>query len=454
VTIAIAGANGFVGRALARRLAGAGHRVIGLTRGPVAERAPGIEWRRCDLFSLLQCEESLAGAEQAVYLVHSMLPSAHLTQGAFQDMDLIIADNFARAAAKAGLRQTVYLGGLIPEGPALSRHLQSRLEVERTLGSRGTPLTALRAGIVIGAGGSSFQMMLKLVRRLPLIFCPPWARTPSHPIALADLLELLVFCLERPSPASRQFDIGCPEILSYRQMLERIARLLGFERLFVDVPLRGTFWCRRWLRLVTGAPKELVVPLLESMRHPMVAKDRRLQEQAGLPGLSFDEAVRKALQEPPAPPGRRAAPQHNVRSVQRIPLPPGRSARWAAERYGEWLPRLFKSLLRAERDAGGRVRLMLAFPRLCLIEHEFSTDRSQSPDRQVYYITGGLLARKDRRLTRRPRIEFREALNGSCLLVAIHDYRPTLPWFLYNLTQAPLHLWVMRGFARQLQGLK
>jgi hypothetical protein len=237
-------------------------------------------------------------------------------------------------------------------------------------------------------------------------------------------------------------------------MFERIARLLDLERFFFDVPLRGTFWCRPWLRLVTGAPRELVVPLLESMRHPMVAKDRRLQEEAGLPGLGFDEAVRRALLEPPAPPSGRAAPQYNVRSVQRIPLPKGKTARWAAERYGEWLPRFFKTLIRAERDTAGRVRLMLAFPRLCLIEHSFAMDRSQSSDRQVYYITGGLLARKDRRLTRRPRLEFREALGGAALLVAIHDYRPTLPWFLYNLTQAPIHLWVMRGFARQLQGLK
>jgi len=453
--VAIAGANGFVGRALARRLAASGRRVVGLTRGPTPAPIPGVEWRRCDLFSLLQCEGALEGVDQAFYLVHSMLPSAHLTQGAFQDMDLIIADNFARAAAKAGLRQIVYLGGLLPEDPDLSRHLQSRLEVEGTLGSRGVPVTALRAGIVIGAEGSSFQMMLSLLRRLPLIPCPPWARTPSQPIALPDLLELLAYCLEHPSPQNRHLDVGCPEVLSYRLMLERIARRLGLSRRFVDVPLKGTFWWRRWLRLVTGAPKELVDPLLESMRRPMVARDRRLQEEAGVPGLGFDEAVRRALsqeREPPAP--ERAAPQHTVRSVQRIPLPAGKTALWAAERYSEWLPLLFKTFIRAERDRDGNVRLMLLFPRLCLIEHTFAHDRSGSPDRQLFYITGGILARKDRRLTRRPRLEFREALGGAALLVAIHDYRPTLPWFLYNLTQAPLHLWVMRGFARHIQSLK
>ena len=136
-TVAIAGASGFVGRALSQYLL-PDFRVIGLARRPEASpHAAGLEWRKCDLFSLLECEQALVGVETAVYLVHSMLPSARLTQGTFPDLDLIIADNFTRSAAKAGVKHIVYLGGLVPDVPVLSRHIQSRLEVEQTLGSRG-----------------------------------------------------------------------------------------------------------------------------------------------------------------------------------------------------------------------------------------------------------------------------------------------------------------------------
>ena len=455
-TVLIAGATGFIGRALAERLKGR-YRVVGLTRTNVSPPPyPGIGWRSCDLFSLLQCERALEGVDTAFYLVHSMLPSAHLTQGAFEDMDLIMADNFARAAERAGVKQIIYLGGLTPDTPDLSPHLKSRLEVERTLGSRRVPVTALRSGLVVAAGGSSFEMLLRIVRRLAAIPCPPWARTPSQPIALSDLLDLLLHCLDHPHTRNRSFDVGGPDVLSYRQMLEGAAAALGLKRRFIEMPWRGTSWCRRWVALVTGAPQELVAPLLESMRLPMVARDKRLQEQAGIPGMSYDAALRKAIaDEKPAEPfgGRSRGPQYNVRSVQRIPLPPGGTAHWAAEQYSAWLPLLFRTFIRAERDDGKDVRLVLKFPRVTLLQHSFAHDRNQAPDRQVFYITGGLLARPEQRTTRRARLEFREVLGGTCLLVAIHDYRPTLPWPLYKLTQAVIHPWVVRQFARYLATL-
>jgi uncharacterized protein YbjT (DUF2867 family) len=464
-TVVVAGATGFVGRALCRRLAGE-FRVIGLTRDDTTRiREGGVEWRRCDLFSLLQTERALAGADLACYFVHSMLPSAHLTQGSFQDMDLIMADNFARAAAGAGIRQIVYLGGLAPDEPELSAHLASRLEVEQTLASRGVPVTALRAGIVIGARGASYRMFKKLVERMPVIPCSRWGRSLTQPVALADVLELLRHCLLHPAPASRACDIGSPDVLSYRELLARTARVLGLRRIIVDLPITGTFWCRHWLHLTTGVPLELVGPLLESMRHSMVAQDRGLQEAVGVPGRTFEEAVRQALAEER---GRTTAGRtsveravarrrsrrsylYHVRSVQRIPLPPGRTARWAAEQYLAFLPKLFRTFLRAEMDGEGRVSLRLSVPRVSLLEHTLAADRSGGSDRQVFYITGGLLARRVVRRTRRPRMEFREVLGGSALLAAIHDYRPSLPWPLYNLFQAPIHLLVMRWFARYLQ---
>jgi uncharacterized protein YbjT (DUF2867 family) len=463
-TVVIAGATGFVGRALARILAPE-FRVVGLARDDRARiREAAIEWRRCDLFSLMQTERALAGADCACYLVHSMLPSAHLTQGNFQDMDLIMADNFARAAAGAGLRQIVYLGGLVPEGPELSQHLRSRLEVEQTLASRGVPVTALRAGIVIGAGGSSYRMFKTSVERLRIIPCSLWGRSLTQPVALADVLELARYCLLHPVAENRVCDIGSPDVMTYREMLARTARILGLRRTIVEVPVRGTLWCRYWLHLATGAPLELVGPLLESMRHSMVAQERRLQEEAGIPGRSFEQAVREALAEERSRPAvartsaERAVARrldrrtylYHVRSVQRIPLPAGRTARWAAEEYMHFLSRLFRTFLRAEMDTRGKVRKRRTFPWVCLLDHHLAADRSEESDRQVFYITGGILARRVVRRTRRPRLEFRQVLGGSALLAAIHDYRPSLPWPLYNAFQAKVHLLVMRWFARHL----
>jgi uncharacterized protein YbjT (DUF2867 family) len=462
--VAIAGATGFVGRALAAFLAGR-RPLIGLARHPPA-RGGGVEWRRCDLFSLLECEAALRGADQAVYLVHSMLPSARLTQGDFPDFDLICADNFARAAAQAGVRQIVYLGGLIPDEPDLSRHLRSRLEVERTLAAHGVPVTALRASIIIGPGGSSYRMFRTLVERLPVIPCPPWARNLTQPVALDDVLALLGWCLEHPAAESRSWDIGSEDVMTYRGLLERTAALLGLRRRFFFIPVSGTFWCRSWLALVTGASRALVAPLVESIRHSMVCRDRRLQSAAGVPGIPFEAAVRSAQARERAMPrlGLTLRPLHgapwtefyryDVRSVQRMTLPPGRTARWAARQYAAFLARRFRWLLRAEVDPSGSVRFRLLGSRLCLMELAFSQDRSQSESRQVFYITGGVLSRRIQRRTGRPRLEFRQVLDGSTLLVGIHDYRPALPWPLYSMTQARIHLRAMRAFARWLSGLE
>ena len=175
MTIAVAGASGFIGQALCERLA-LTHTVVALSRA-ASPSAGGIERRRCDLFSLLDCERGLTGADVAVYLVHSMMPSARLTQASFADMDLILADNFARAAKRVGVKQIVYLGGVVPETGVLSPHLASRVEVERALAAHGVPVTTLRASLVIGPDGSSFRILQRLVERLPVMLLPRWTRS-------------------------------------------------------------------------------------------------------------------------------------------------------------------------------------------------------------------------------------------------------------------------------------
>lgn len=449
--VVIAGATGFVGRALAHALA-PDHRVIGLSRGERAPDADVAEWRACDLFSLLDAERALEGADLAVYLVHSMMPSAHLTQGSFRDFDLVCADNFARAAKRAGARQIVYLGGLTPAGERLSAHLASRLEVERALGGYGVPVTTLRAGLVIGAGGSSFEMLRLLVERLPAMLTPAWTATRMQPIALDDVVALLRFVLGRPECFGQGYDVGSPDVLNYRELLALTGSLLGLERPMYPVPFLTVGLSRWWVRLVTGAPLDLVGPLVESLEHEMVAGDLRLQTLAQRPGLTARAALERALDDERARPAGKgpiafrpasAKADRRVRSVQRMTLPPGRDAAWAADEYVRWLPTYFGGLLRVDVDADRTCRFRT--PVGTLLQLTPAPARS-TPDRQLFYVTGGLLARP----TKRARFELRQVLDGSVLLAAIHDFEPRLPWPVYTLTQAPFHKQVMTAFGRHL----
>jgi uncharacterized protein YbjT (DUF2867 family) len=456
--VVVAGASGFVGTALLPVLAGHCD-VVALSRS-VATPLPGVQWEHCDLFSLLQTERSLGGADYAIYLVHSMLP-ARLTQARFEDMDFILADNFARSAARAGIKQIIYLGGIIPDDAQLSRHLASRLEVERVLAARGVPVTSLRAGLIVGAQGSSFRMVVRLVSRSPVLLCPHWTRSMTQPVALRDVVRLIDFCLGRQEMFGRAFDLGGPEVMTYVDLMRRTADRLGRKRVIVAVPFIPTRLSVLATRLVTGAHRELVAPLVESLRHAMVAHSPTLQERAGIEAQSFDKALDEALagdkkqsrwldkhlsrRDPNAEVGR------YVCSIQRLPLPPGHDAIWVAKEYARWLPTLFKFVLRVTVDTDLDLAFRLAGVKRPLLELSYSRDRS-SADRPLYYITGGLLTREsDPSDGRAPaRLEFRESPDRRSVLAAIFNYRPSLPWWFYRLTQAPMHLVVMKMFAWHL----
>ena len=362
--ICVAGATGFIGRKLCETLA-AHHEVVAITRRavatpPVAEasQAPGtgITWRSADLFSLLQLERALEGAEVAVYLVHSMLPTSRLTQGSFEDLDLILADNFARAAKMRGVRRIVYLGGLLPQGE-LSPHLRSRREVEHVLAAHGVQTVALRAGLVIGPHSSSYRIMERLVRRLPVMTCPKWTSTKCQPIALPDVIDVLEKVVEDFALEPGAYDIAGPEVLSYVEMMQRVAMLLDVRRFLLKVPFVSPAISRLWVSTVTGTPRALVYPLIESLQHHMIAGDLQLQQRYGLQPMGFNAAVRgakacaqAAIKADPGGSRPQAFPSlqvdATVTSVQRLPLPDGRSVSWVAAEYASWLPRFMNPFLK------------------------------------------------------------------------------------------------------------
>ncbi len=451
--VAIAGATGFVGRPLVPALAES-HEVIALGRGlgeeaedepKAAPPTPGVTWRRCDLFSLYEAEHALQHTEVAYYLVHSMMPSSRLTQGEFMDLDLLLADNFGRAAANAGVKRIIYLGGLVPhlDERRLSRHLASRLEVERVLGAYGVPVTSVRAGLIVGRGGSAIDILVRLVGRLPMMICPSWTGSCSQPIARDDVVTLLEACLDREETTGRVCEIGGPDVLSYREMMRQTAHVMGKRRLMVPVPLVSPGLSRLWVSLVTGSPKALVAPLVQSLRHRSVAEDRWLQERIGLEGKTFAEALEEALR----PEGLSRDPM--ALSVQRMPLPRGRDAIWLASEFASWLSTGLRGLIRVKRTDTGRDFYLMGLPWPLLVL-TFRPDRS-SEMRALFEVKGGLLAGEAIGF---PRLEFRTIPDGDSGLAAVHQFSPRLPWWIYIHTQAHVHSWVMWRFRRHLERVR
>ena len=452
-SIVIAGATGFIGRWFIERF----HKqfdIIALSRGEMAPEPDydKAEWRQVELYSLSSTEKALRGADYALYLVHSMMPNTRLHQGKFEDTDLLLADNFGRAAAKNELKQIIFMGGILPDGEPieeLSRHLRSRWEVERTLGNAGTPVTALRAGIIVGAGGSSFRMIRKLVERLPVLICPAWCQSATQPIELHDALRMIHHCIGNEATYGEHYDIGGSDTTNYMEMIRTVADLMGKRRVVRPVKYFSPGLSTYWVSLFTQSSQELVSPLVQSLQHDMVASPNALLE-AFPERHDFRTAARRALrgkdQLPPLPArlSRDDDEKNTVRSVQRLPNPDGHTATYVARIYQRWLPIFFKTLIRVRTDGDVSQFMLAGQP---LLQLQFIPDRSDN-DRQLFYINGGrLVKRRDYGW-----LEFRRVLGGRYVISAIHEFVPALPWVLYVGTQARAHTWVMDKFGEYLAG--
>jgi uncharacterized protein YbjT (DUF2867 family) len=294
--ILVTGAGGFVGGALVPELVRRGHRVRAGTRRPDGYRAPaGVVPHRLDLDDGAGLGPALDGVEVAYYLVHSMAQ-----RGEFARRDLQHARTFGRAARAAGVDRVVYLSGLGDDGERLSRHLASRRAVEDALASTGPDLTVLRAAIVLGRGGASFEMLTQLVRRLPVMVCPRWVDTASQPIALGDTVGYLADAAQIEATRGQRLEVGGPEVLTYREMMVRFARLEGRRRLIIGVPLFTPGLSSRWIGLVTDVPAAVARPLAEGLRNRVVVRDGAARRLMPRELASFEEACRAALTDPGA----------------------------------------------------------------------------------------------------------------------------------------------------------
>jgi len=289
----VTGGTGYVGGRLLLRLAAEGRPVRALARQP--ELLPGLDAVPGDLLTGAGLEEALEGCSTAYYLVHSMEPAAN---GDFAARDRRMAQAFGEAAARAGVERIVYLGGIVPSGQPLSPHLRSRLEVEETLLAAVPGSTALRASIVIGAGSSSFRLLVRLVERLRVLPLPRWRSNRTQPIDERDVIEVLARTPQVPEAAGRSFDVAGPDVMTYGDMIERIADVMGVGRLPLSLNASLTPPASAVVAAVTGQPIELVRPLMESLETDLLARDPdEVPRLYGLRPHRFERAVEHALAE-------------------------------------------------------------------------------------------------------------------------------------------------------------
>ena len=287
-SVLVTGASGFVGSRLVPALVEQGHQVRAMTRHPDTYQGEG-EPTYGDVADQDSLRAALQGMHAAYYLVHS------LDSDDFEQRDAEAATAFGHAAADAGVQQIIYLGGLGDLDDNLSAHLRSRRDVEQLLGLGGVPVTVLRAAVVVGHGGISWEITRQLVDHLPGMITPTWVNTRTQPIALPDVVRYLVGVLEPEAARGRVFDIGGPDVLPYLEMLQRAAAIQGKSLPNLSVPLLSPRLSSRWLALVTDVDTATGRNLVDSMTTEMVVHDRSIEQVVPGPCIGYDEAVRLAL---------------------------------------------------------------------------------------------------------------------------------------------------------------
>lgn len=288
--VLVAGSTGFVGQKLCPALTEAGHEVLAMTRRPEGYGGAG-EPVRGDVADPSSLVGAVQGCEVAYYLVH------RLGERDFALADAEAATAFGRAAGEAGVHRIIYLGGLGDTDDDLSEHLRSRREVETLLSEGGVPVTVLRAGIIVGDGGISWEMTRQLVEHLPAMITPRWVHTKTQPIAAADVIRYLVGVLETPEATGRIFDIGGPDVLEYVQLLRRVAAIEGRPLLVVPVPLLSPSLSSRWLALVTNVDVATGRRLVDSMTNEVVVRNDSIRALVPFEPMDYDAAVLAALGE-------------------------------------------------------------------------------------------------------------------------------------------------------------
>jgi uncharacterized protein YbjT (DUF2867 family) len=307
--VLVLGATGFIGRRLVSELIKKKIKLRLLVRDPLkaARLVPegsDVEVIAGDIVKNQGIRNALHGVHSAFYLVHSLGGKTIYKNTEFASKDKEAANNFVSAANQEGLKRIIYLGGLGEAGQELSEHLRSRAEVAHILSSGKAPVTVLRAAVIIGAGGASFEMLRYLVERLPVMTCPKWIETRIQPIAVQDVIQYLTGSLLNPDTSGQTFDIGGQEVLTYRQMMQQYAEARGLaRRMIIGLPLLTPRLSAYWVDLVTPIPSGVAHPLIEGLKNEVVCRDNRIDTLIPIEKTPFKDAVKKAFSEEKEGPG-------------------------------------------------------------------------------------------------------------------------------------------------------
>lgn len=295
--ILLTGANGYIGKRLLPLLLEKGHEVVCCVRDKKRfpkggfYQHPNLSLIELDFLKDIEPFEQIKDIDVAYYLIHSMSDDG----GDFLELEEVSARNFLKLLAPTQVQQIIYLGGIINE-EKLSKHLASRKKVEEVLRSGPTPVTSLRAGIIVGSGSSSFEIIRDLTEKLPFMITPKWLNTLTQPIAIRNVLEYLTGVLLLPESLNKSFDIGGPDVLTYKQMLLQFAEVRGLKRIIITVPVMTPKISSYWLYFVTNTSYRLATNLVNSMKVEVIAKPNNLKDLLGIDLISYKDAVRLAFQ--------------------------------------------------------------------------------------------------------------------------------------------------------------
>jgi len=294
--ILLTGATGYIAQRLLPVLLSNGHEVICCVRdrarfNSAKYRSSSLSVVEADFLNPKSLQDIPHSIDAAYYLIHSMSTST----GDFEKMEEISAINFKDCIEKTKARQVIFLSGIVNE-TILSKHLTSRKNVERILGSGSYSLTTLRAGIIIGSGSASFEIIRDLVEKLPLMIAPRWLNTITQPVAIRNVIEFLSGVLMNEKTFNKSYDIGGPDILTYKQMLLRFARVRGLKRRIGIVPVMTPKLSSYWLYFITSTSYSLAQNLVDSMKVEVVCKENNLKEMLGIMPVSYEDAIREAFE--------------------------------------------------------------------------------------------------------------------------------------------------------------
>lgn len=452
--ILLTGASGYIGSHLMNKLKD-NYEIIAISRNiENKSNEHNVTWKAADLFDLNEITEVMEDIDIAIYLVHSMMPSAKLTQASFEDMDALLADNFAKAASYNKVQHIVFMSGLIPNTSELSPHLRSRLECEQILGSYGVPVSTLRAGLIIGSKGSSYPILKKLVDRLPGLLLPKWAYNTTLPVAIDDVIDGLYKIVERQPNKNESIDIGGPSHMTYKDLFKQTAEVLDKRLPTIDLPIIPIWLSKYWVKLISGVPKEMVYPLMDSLIHDMIRNDENIVKDISIGKIDYKESVRNALEEETKTQKKgkssRKGDIKDVRAISRVVLPKDVNMIQLAESYANFLNRITLNVVNSDfNEDNFTISVPCLNKDLLLLSKDF---KASNNERILYRIVGGDFALDSD--GGNARLEFRRLPNSDACIIALQEYEPTLPWWVYKYTQAKVHKSVMNLFKFKINSQK